>query len=129
LSRFAPYHRRISGHWFEAGLASDLCVPAETTLPAIAYLSDTNYDEMSQQVLETSFSLKRDIETALQRRFPDRFLPLYAMIAFSTQPYAEVLTKSRLQDEIVAHFANDLTYVGGLDLDAADRLLPPATGR
>jgi len=86
---------------------------------AITLLSEANYREMSQRVLQADFKLRREIERALQIRFPTTFVPLYAMVTFSTLPYAEALARSCAQARIVDRLATGLGGIGDLDLEAA----------
>jgi kynurenine 3-monooxygenase len=90
---------------------------------AIGYLSEANYAEMSRKVAEDDFRLKREIKGALQRYFPQHFIPLYAMVSFSTLPYAEALARGAAQDAIVDRLAPGLKRIGDLDLELARRLL------
>ena len=85
---------------------------------AITRLSEENYREMSHSVVDTDFALRREIERALQTRFPARFVPLYAMISFSTLPYAEALARGIEQAAIVSRLAAGLERIGDLDLEA-----------
>lgn len=78
---------------------------------AIAQLSDENYREMSHEVVRTEFKKRRQIERKLQLRHPDTYIPLYAMIAFTTLPYAEALRRGRRQAKII----DDLYVLGDLE--------------
>ncbi len=91
---------------------------------AIAALSEANYAEMSRKVVEGEFRLRREIERALQTRFPQRFMPLYAMIAFTTIPYAEALAHGAAQDAVVDRLAGGLRRIADLDFARAEILLP-----
>jgi kynurenine 3-monooxygenase len=84
---------------------------------AITILSEANYNEMSHNVAESDFKLRREIERELQMRFPATFVPLYAMITFSTLPYAEALARGAAQAEIVDQLATGLDPIAGLDLE------------
>jgi len=68
---------------------------------AIWTLSHTNRTALSRKVAEASYRRKRDIEAILEQRFPDHFLPLYAMIAFSTLPYSQAVARAARQDALV----------------------------
>lgn len=68
---------------------------------AVTALSEANYDEMSRRAFDPNFVRRRDVERALQQRFPAAFVPLYSMISFSTLPYAQALERSIAQTKIV----------------------------
>jgi kynurenine 3-monooxygenase len=84
---------------------------------AIVALSEANYDEMSRGVTAPDFKLRRAIERELQIRFP-AFVPLYAMIAFSTVPYAEAVRRAAEQDAVVDRLAHEFGRTAGLDLES-----------
>lgn len=85
---------------------------------AITLLSEANYKDMSRHVVEGDYKLRREIERALQTRFPETFVPLYAMIAFSALPYAQAVARGAVQSGIVERLADGLECVADLDLDA-----------
>ncbi|MEO7037224.1 MAG: NAD(P)/FAD-dependent oxidoreductase [Polyangiaceae bacterium] len=49
---------------------------------AITNLSQANYREMSHHGLPNNHKLRREIERALQARFPEACVPLYALVSF-----------------------------------------------
>jgi kynurenine 3-monooxygenase len=60
-------------------------------------------------VLDPGFVRRKSLSLELERRFPNRFIPRYAMVMFHPQiPYAEALRRGELQSQIL------------LDLDRAD---------
>lgn len=76
-----------------------------TDAETIARLSDSNYAEMSRDVVDQGFRRRRDVERTLQTHFPESFTPLYAMIAFSTLPYAQAMDRQRAWQPIVDRLA------------------------
>ncbi len=62
---------------------------------AICDLALANFAEMRAHVANPAFLARKRLEKALQRRFPDHFVPLYSMISFSNVPYAEAVARSR----------------------------------
>ncbi|TWB12400.1 kynurenine 3-monooxygenase [Nitrospirillum amazonense] len=71
---------------------------------AIMDLSLSNYSEMSHHVIQDGFRLRRQVEGELARAHPDRFTPLYEMVAFSDIPYAEALARARRQDLAISRW-------------------------
>lgn len=107
---------RFAGHWPRVFL--DFERVRRPDADAITALSEANYNEMSHSVAESDFKLRREIERALQTRFPETFVPLYAMVTFSTLPYAEALARGNAQAGIVDRLATGLDRVTSLDLEA-----------
>jgi len=53
-------------------------------------------------VLDAGFVRRKSIAMALERRFPDRFIPRYAMVMFHPEiPYAEALRRGAVQEELL----------------------------
>jgi glutamate/tyrosine decarboxylase-like PLP-dependent enzyme len=62
---------------------------------AIADLSETNFQELATHIDGLRFRWRSRIEKELYRRHPERFVPLYCGVAFSTVPYDEVIEQYR----------------------------------
>jgi kynurenine 3-monooxygenase len=116
---------RFIGNWPQ--IFTDFERSRRLDADAITMLSEANYNEMSHHVAESEFKLRREIERALQMRFPTTFVPLYAMIAFSTLPYAEALARGVAQAGIVDRLATGLDRI--TDLDFETKWLKNALGR
>jgi len=69
---------------------------------AIAQMALENYAEMRDAVLDARFLRHKALAMALERRFPDRFIPRYAMVMFHPEiPYAEALRRGALQAQLL----------------------------
>jgi len=69
---------------------------------AIAQMALENYTEMRDTVLDTGFVRRKNLALELERRFPDRFIPRYAMVTFHPEiPYAEALRRGAVQEQIL----------------------------
>jgi kynurenine 3-monooxygenase len=69
---------------------------------AIAQMALENYGEMRDAVLDARFLRRKAIAMALERRFPDRFIPRYAMVMFHPEiPYAEALRRGVVQAQLL----------------------------
>jgi kynurenine 3-monooxygenase len=95
---------------------------------AIAQMALENYVEMRDSVLDARFVRLKSLAMALERRFPDRFIPRYSMVMFHPEiPYAEALRRGELQ----ARLLDELDARGEPDPAFAERLvrerLPPVT--
>jgi kynurenine 3-monooxygenase len=93
---------------------------------AIARMALENYVEMRDSVLDARFVRLKSLAMALERRFPDRFIPRYSMVMFHPEiPYAEALRRGALQ----ARLLDELDAGGDPDSAFAEDLvrerLPP----
>ena len=69
---------------------------------AIAQMALENYTEMRDTVLDARFVRRRTIAMALERRFPERFIPRYSMVMFHPEiPYAEALRRGAVQAQLL----------------------------
>jgi kynurenine 3-monooxygenase len=68
---------------------------------AIAELSLRNFIEMSTKTADSKFLLQKKIEKKFSDKYPDKWLPLYSRVTFSTQPYAEALAIGEFQNKIM----------------------------
>ena len=68
---------------------------------AIQQMALENYIEMRDQVADPAFLLQRELEQALQQRWPTRFVPHYTMVTFLHTPYALALERTRIQRRIL----------------------------
>lgn len=95
---------------------------------AIAQMALENYQEMRDAVLDATFLRRKELALTLERGFPGRFIPRYAMVMFHPEiPYAEALRRGALQAQLLA--ALDPGPGGTLDTERARTLvearLPP----
>jgi len=69
---------------------------------AIAQMALENYAEMRDAVLDARFLRRKGLAMALERRFPDRFIPRYAMVMFHPEiPYAEAMRRGEVQARLL----------------------------
>ncbi|MGD9599759.1 MAG: FAD-dependent oxidoreductase [Steroidobacteraceae bacterium] len=70
---------------------------------AIAQMALENYLEMRATVLDPVYRRRKVLGAALERAFPDRFIPRYSMVMFHPEiGYAEALRRGAVQEEILA---------------------------
>jgi kynurenine 3-monooxygenase len=88
---------------------------------AIAQMALENYTEMRATVLDAGFVRRRSLALELERRYPDRFIPRYAMVMFHPEiPYAEALRRGTVQSQILQELDRD---GGAVDFALAGRLI------
>jgi len=68
---------------------------------AIADMAIENYLEMRDHVNDPKYKKRRKLELALEKQFPDEFIPRYSMVSFHQIPYAEVYKRGEKQSELI----------------------------
>jgi kynurenine 3-monooxygenase len=90
---------------------------------AIAAMALDNYLEMRDRVRDPRFHLHKQLEWALERRLPKRFIPRYAMVMFHPEiPYAEALERGQRQQQLLEQISRGHDSFETLDLDQATAL-------
>jgi kynurenine 3-monooxygenase len=96
---------------------------------AIAKLAVSNFLEMRSKVVDPYFLRKKRIEAQLHDLFPDRWIPLYTMVTFTTIPYREALDRAAAQDALLDRLGLDRVESAIAEgTDAAAALLFDAAG-
>lgn len=90
---------------------------------AIQQMALDNYIEMRDQVADPAFLLQRELEQALQARWPTRFVPHYTMVTFLHTPYAVALERTRIQQRILADATAGHTTLEQMDWAALERIV------
>ena len=60
-----------------------------------------NYIDMRDLVARKEFIQEKNISNILWERFPNRFIPRYNMVSFTSIPYSEVYRRGKLQKKII----------------------------
>ncbi|WP_286814662.1 MULTISPECIES: FAD-dependent oxidoreductase [unclassified Maribacter] len=68
---------------------------------AIAELSYRNFIEMSSKTADANFLLQKKIEKHFSTKHPEKWIPAYSRVTFSSRPYAEALAEGDAQEEIM----------------------------
>ena len=97
---------------------------------AIAQMALENYLEMRDAVLDSAFVRRKALAMALERRFPDRFIPRYSMVMFHPEiPYAEAQRRGALQEQLLRELDDEGGGIAAAETPLAQRLiearLPP----
>ncbi|MEV6272429.1 NAD(P)/FAD-dependent oxidoreductase [Kribbella sp. NPDC051936] len=87
---------------------------------AIAEMALANFVEMRDKVASPVFRLQKQVEHALERLLPGRYVSRYELVSFSTTPYAEVQRRVRRQQQVLGAAA---VAVAGALLTLARRRL------
>ena len=96
---------------------------------AIATMALENHAEMRDAVRDPRFQLQKVLALALEREYPDRFIPRYSMVMFHDEiPYSVALERGRLQQLILDQLTearpdDGLPTFDAIDLEQAGRLI------
>ncbi len=72
---------------------------------AIADMAINNFVEMRSKTADPVFLLQKKIEARLHDKFPDKWIPSYSLVTFSTQiRYSEALARGNKQEAIMLEF-------------------------
>ena len=69
---------------------------------AIANMAIENYIEMRESVAQSDYIQRKKFANALFKKFPDRFIPRYNMVSFTSIPYSQVYKRGKIQQKIIA---------------------------
>jgi kynurenine 3-monooxygenase len=90
---------------------------------AIADMAIENFTEMRDRVADARFLFRKKVELALEAKYPQFFVPKYAMVTFHRIPYSVALMRGTLQDRMLAELCDGIDRVQDLDWDRADTLI------
>jgi kynurenine 3-monooxygenase len=90
---------------------------------AIADMAIENFTEMRDRVADARFLLRKKVELALEAKYPQLFVPKYAMVTFHRIPYSVALARGTVQDRMLAELCESIDRVEDLDWDRADQLI------
>jgi kynurenine 3-monooxygenase len=90
---------------------------------AIADMAVENFVEMRDRVADPQFLFRKKVELALEAKYPQLFVPKYAMVTFLRIPYAIALKRGQVQDRILTELCETIGRVEDLDWSKADRLI------
>jgi kynurenine 3-monooxygenase len=90
---------------------------------AIADLAVENFFEMRDRVADPRFLFRKKVELALEEKYPQLFVPKYAMVTFHRIPYATALKRGQVQDRMLTELCHRIERVEDLDWNNADRLI------
>ncbi len=94
---------------------------------AIAQMALENYTEMRATVRDAGYLERKALAMALERRFPERFIPRYSMVMFHPEiSYAEALRRGAVQGQLLEDLAREGADASGVRAAALvrERLTP-----
>jgi kynurenine 3-monooxygenase len=90
---------------------------------AIADLAVENFVEMRDRVADPRFLFRKKVELALEAKYPQLFVPKYAMVTFHRIPYVTALQRGQVQDRMLTELCDPIDRLEDLDWNKADRLI------
>jgi kynurenine 3-monooxygenase len=90
---------------------------------AIADMAIENFTEMRDRVADSRFLFRKKVELALEAKYPQLFVPKYAMVTFHRIPYSVALARGVIQDRMLAELGESINRVEDIDWNKADRLI------
>lgn len=90
---------------------------------AIAELALQNYIEMRDRVAHPDFLLQKQVGLALERKYPNRFVPQYSMVTFHRMPYSEAQSKGRIHERILDELCKNVETLEEVDWQKAEKWL------
>lgn len=90
---------------------------------AIADLAVENFVEMRDHVADPRFLFRKKVELALEAKYPQLFVPKYAMVTFHRIPYSMALRRGIAQERMLAELCDGIDRIEDLDWNVAERLI------
>jgi|SRR5271169_200119 len=90
---------------------------------AIADMAIENFTEMRDRVADSRFLFRKKVELALEAKYPEVFVPKYAMVTFHRIPYSVALARGAVQDRMLGELCESINRVEDLDWAKADQLI------
>jgi kynurenine 3-monooxygenase len=90
---------------------------------AIADMAIENFTEMRDRVADARFLFRKKVELALEAKYPQLFVPKYAMVTFHRIPYSVAQARGAVQDRILAELCEGILGVEDIDWERAEQLI------
>ena len=90
---------------------------------AVQDLSLYNYIVMRDRVADPEFLLSQKIERRINFLYPDKYFPLYSMVAFTNIEYQTALTKGQEQEATILRIIKEKNITSETSDDKIDELI------
>ena len=90
---------------------------------AIADLAIENFVEMRDRVADPHFLFRKKVELELEKKYPGRFVPKYAMVTFHRTPYSVAASRGAIQDRMLGELCGEAERLEDIDWHKADALV------
>jgi kynurenine 3-monooxygenase len=95
----------------------------KTDTDAIADLAIENFVEMRDKVADPRFLFRKKVELELEKKYPRRFVPKYAMVTFHRTPYSVAAARGTIQDRMLSELCDSVQRVEDIDWAKAEALI------
>jgi kynurenine 3-monooxygenase len=90
---------------------------------AIAELAIENFVEMRDRVADPRFLFRKKVELELEKKYPNRFVPKYAMVTFHRTPYSVAAQRGAVQDRMLSELCESVQRLDDIDWTKAEALV------
>ena len=90
---------------------------------AIADLAIENFVEMRDSVADPRFLFRKKVELELEKKYPGRFVPKYAMVTFHRTPYSVAAQRGAVQDRMLGELCDSVQRLEDIDWRKAEALV------
>jgi kynurenine 3-monooxygenase len=90
---------------------------------AIADLAIENFVEMRDRVADPRFLFRKKVELELEKKYPGRFVPKYAMVTFHRTPYSVAAQRGAVQDRMLGELCDSVQRLEDIDWRKAEALV------
>jgi len=90
---------------------------------AIADLAIENFVEMRDRVADPRFLFRKKVELELEKKYPGRFVPKYAMVTFHRTPYSIAAQRGAVQDRMLGELCDSVQRLEDIDWTKAETLV------
>jgi kynurenine 3-monooxygenase len=90
---------------------------------AIADLAIENFVEMRDRIADPRFLFRKKVELALEKKYPGRFVPKYAMVTFHRTPYSVAAQRGAVQDRMLGELCDSVQRLEDIDWAKAEALV------
>ena len=90
---------------------------------AIADLAIENFVEMRDRVADPRFLFRKKVELELEKKYPGRFVPKYAMVTFHRTPYSVAAQRGAVQDRMLGELCDSVQRLEDIDWAKAEALV------
>ncbi len=112
---------RYGSDW--PGLFSAFEKARKADTDAIADLAIENFVEMRDRVADPRFLFRKKVELELEKKYPGRFVPKYAMVTFHRTPYSVAAQRGAIQDRMLGELCDSVQRLEDIDWAKADSLV------
>jgi kynurenine 3-monooxygenase len=90
---------------------------------AIADLAIENFVEMRDRVADPRFLFRKKVEIELEKKYPARFVPKYAMVTFHRTPYSVAAQRGAVQDQMLGELCDSVQRLEDIDWAKAETMV------